>query len=126
MCLRPLFSAYAESVLDGMAETKLGAPNVRSKAYVRWLRTQCLPAVVDDICGPIFGQFPITVRYVAEIIGDVSWPEDRVRARQALWGTIADEVIPGARTRSLVNYLSATLLEERIPHWEARASQASI
>jgi hypothetical protein len=72
---------YAEQVLDRMAESKLGTPGRegRSKAYGRWLRSKCLPAVIDDVCRPIVGQFPITLRYVAEKIGEVHGPEEMVR-----------------------------------------------
>lgn len=123
-CLRPLFLKYAQNVFDRMAEAKLTrVPGHRPRGYTQWLMLKCLPAVVDDVCRPIFGQFPITVRYVAEIIGDVHWPEEAVRTRQVLWRTIADEVIPGSRTQSLDNHLSIALLEERTPHWEARAAQ---
>jgi hypothetical protein len=123
-CLRPLFLKYAQNVFDCMAEAKLTRVHGRRpRGYTQWLRSKCLPAVMDDVCRPIFGQFPITVRYIAEIIGDVHWPEEAIRTRQVLWRTIADEVIPGSRTQSLENHLSITLSEERIPHWEARAAE---
>jgi hypothetical protein len=109
-----------------MAESKLGAPvpGGRPKAYGRWLRSKSLPAVIGDVCRPIVGQFPITLRYVAEQIGDVRGPEEMVRVLRTVWRTWADEVIPGSVTKSLETRLSITLLEERIPRWEAKAMQA--
>jgi hypothetical protein len=124
-CLTPLFLKYAQVVFDGMAEVKMsnGKPGSSAKAYGRWLRSKCLPAVIDDICRPIFGQFPITVRYLAEIVGDVYWPTEIMRMRQALWGTLAKEVIPDSITRHLENRLSNALSEEVIPRWDATAAR---
>src|SRR5262249_10057214 len=86
-CLWPAFLHYAEGVCDKMAEAKLSATRPRrSKSYCQWLRSKCLPAVVDDVCRFRIGQFPITVRYVAEMVRDVYWPQEGVRMRQALWG----------------------------------------
>jgi hypothetical protein len=126
-CLWPVFSEYAEHVFDKMADAKLSASSLggRSRAYGIWLRSKCLPAVVDDICRPIIGQFPVTVRYVAEIVGEVSRPQELVILRQVLWVTIAEEVIPGpdSSTKRLENRLINTLLEERIPLWAAKSTQ---
>jgi len=81
-----------------------------------------LPAVIDDVCRPIVGQFPITLRYVAEKIGEVHGPAEIVRMRGMVWRTWADEVNPGCVTKSLETRLSMTLLEEWVPHWDARAT----
>jgi len=121
-CLSPAFSEYAIHLFDGMAAVKLktiATARGRSKTYASWLKSKCLPAVVDDLCKPILGQFPITVRYVAETIGDVTWPKELVAMRSAAWRMHAEEVIPGAFTRNLEQRLSLTLQQERIPHWEA-------
>jgi len=126
-CLLPEFLKYAEYVFDKMAEAKLNSQSHsgRSKAHQHWLRAKCLPAVIDDVCSPIVGQFPITVRYVAEIVGDVHRPEAMVRMRGALWTMCAHEVIPGSFTRNLENRLSLTLMEERIPRWDARIANTT-
>jgi len=125
-CIGPAFSEYAEHVFNQMAEVKLSTSRARSrlpKGYVGWLRSKCLPAVVDDVCKPLFGQFMITVRYIAEKIGEVNWPEDIARMRRALWKTYADEVVPSSFTRNLEIRLSSTLMEERIPYWEAKSME---
>ena len=123
-CLWPLLSEYAGSIFDKMAEAELGAsgPGVSPADYAIWLRSKCLPAVIDDVCRPIFGQFVISVRYIAEILGDVHCPED-VRMRSVLWTMYAEEQIPQSSTKSLENRLTNVLQEERAPHWEARAAQ---
>jgi hypothetical protein len=123
-CLWPAFSDYAKTVFDRMAESDLGARGRgrRSKKFGQWLKSKCLPAVVDDVCRPIFGQFPVTLRYVAESIGEVYRPEEIVRMRGTVWRTLAEEVIPGSATKGLETRLSITLMEERIPHWESRAA----
>ena len=76
--------------------------------------------MVDDVCGPIFGQFPVTVRHVVEIIGERQSPEIEL-TRRALWGMLT-EVIGGPFTENLRKCLSAHL-EGRRPHWEGRAMQ---
>jgi hypothetical protein len=123
-CLWPPLSEYAVSIFDKMAEAELGASGsgVSPEDYGIWLRSKCVPAVIDDVCRPIFGQFVISVRYIAEILGDVHCPED-VRMRSVLWTMYAEEQIPQSSTKSLENRLTNVLQEERAPHWEARAAQ---
>lgn len=82
-----------------------------------------MPAILDDVCAPIFGQFPVTVRNVAEIIGERHSPE-LVLTRQALWGMLT-EVTGGPFTENLKNCLSA-YLEARMPHWEAKVTQPKL
>jgi hypothetical protein len=125
LSLWPVFSKYAEEVFDKMAEAKLGAagPGSRPKVYGRWLRSKCLPGVVDDICGPIYGQFPITIRNVVEIIGERESPQIDI-TRRVLWG-ILTEVIDGPFTQNLKNCLSAHL-EGPVAHWEARVVEQQV
>jgi DNA-binding XRE family transcriptional regulator len=118
-CSWPLLAQYAREVFDAMAEAKLAGG--RPKSYSRWLREKCLPAVVDDVCRPIVGQFVITIRYVAEMINDIGSPAEDVQTRRVLWRTYADEVIPGDSTRNLGTRLRLMLQEERVPHWESKA-----
>ena len=126
-CLWPALSEYAQQVFDRMAEARLDriSVDVDSKAYVKWLRSECWAPVVADVCLPIFGQFPITLRYIAEAVGEVSRPPELVRMRQVLWLMIAEEIIPGSGscTKKLEKRLMTMLMEERIPYWEAEAAR---
>ena len=123
-CLWPLFSEYAECVLDKMAEAELGSISSAADDYGAWLKSACLPAIIRDVCGPIFGQFPITLRYVVEQIGEVYRPDDLVKMRQVVWHMIADAILPerGSPLFRLETRLTNALLEERVPHWEAKAA----
>lgn len=116
--LWPAFSQYAESVFDRMAQAKL--PVVHSRAYARWLRSKGLTAVVDDVCGPIYGQLLITLRHVVETIGATQSPEIE-STRRVLWGTLT-EVIGGPFTENLANRLTAQL-EGRSNYWEAKGME---
>jgi hypothetical protein len=122
-CLWPLLLEYAEHVLDKMAETRVraGGRGRRTNSYGQWLRSRSLPAVIDDVCRPINGQFVITLRHIAEIIGDVHRPAEIVATRGVLWRAYAEEVVP--HTRKLENRLTNSLMEERIPYWESKALQ---
>jgi len=124
-CMWQVFLEYAGLVFDRAAEVELGAsgPSVRPEEYGIWVRSKCLAAVIDDVCQPIYGQFPITVRYLAETVREATRPEELVRMRQVVWMMYADEVIPNASTERLRNYLMNTLLEERAPLWDAKAAQ---
>jgi hypothetical protein len=120
LCLWPALSKYTEELFDKMAEAKLNlGRNRRPKAYGRWLSSKCVPTVIDDVCTPIFGQFPITVRHVVEIIGENQSPEIE-STRRALWGMLT-EVMGGPFTENLKKRLNAHL-EGRIPHWEGKAA----
>jgi hypothetical protein len=101
-CLWPPLSKYALQLFDKTAEQKLnGKPGaIRSRAYGRWLTSKCLPAVVDDICAPIFGQFFITVRHVAEFVGEGQAPGGSFVWR-ALWETLAREFSTTSPTKTL-------------------------
>jgi hypothetical protein len=123
-CLWPLFSEYAECVLDKMAEAELGSmSSAAADDYGAWLKSACLPAIIRDVCGPIFGQFPITLRYVVEQIGEVYRPDDLVKMRQVLWHMISDAVLPaqGSALFRLETRLTNALMEETVPQWEAKA-----
>jgi len=124
--LAPAFEEYTNHLFDKLADAKLKTavpPSRRSKAYATWLKSKCLPAVIDDVCKPIFGQFSITLRYIAELLPDVSWPEEVARVRRTLWKVCAEEVIPSAFTDRIKNRLSISLLGQRIPYWEAQAME---
>jgi len=124
-CLWPLFSEYAECVLDKMAEAELGSiSSATAEDYGSWLKSACLPAIIRDVCGPIFGQFPITLRYVVEQIGEVHRPDDLVKMRQVLWHMISDAILPaqGSALFRLEIRLTNAILEERVPHWEAKVA----
>ena len=119
LCLWPAFSTYAEFVFDKTAEAKLsaGGRGCRSTPYVRWLRSKCLPAVVEDICRPIIGQFPITLHHAVEIIGD-GQSRELDSTRQAIWGMLT-EVIGGPFTENLKKRLTVLLIGRSL-RWEAR------
>jgi len=120
-CLRPAFSKYAEIIFDKRAEFQLGhRPPRHLSRYSSWLRSKCIPAVVDDIAKPIFGQLAITVRYVAMIIGEGP-PQAADLTFRALH-RILTEVLGGPVRHRMVNTLTAHL-EGRIPYWEARATE---
>jgi hypothetical protein len=117
ICLWPAFSKYAEVVFDRLADAELIAAGPgHQSAYSLWLRKKCLPAVVDDVCGGFFGQFPITLRYVIETLGQKQSPEID-ETRRALWGI---GILGSPFTESLRNSLNAHL-EGRSTHWEAIA-----
>jgi hypothetical protein len=123
-CLWPVFSEYAERVFDGIAEVELGSPSFGDpRRYKKLLKSKYVPAVVGDVCAPIFGQFPITLRYVVEQIGEVYRPDDLVKTRQVLWHMIGEAVWParGSSLSRVETRLTNALLEERVPHWEAMA-----
>jgi hypothetical protein len=121
--LEPLLLSYAEKIFDSAAASRLGGKDraTDSEAYTTWLKSEVAPAVVIDVCESIFGQFPITLRYVAESIPDASYPADLAQTRRSLFGVIAREILRGRFTTHLEKRLCATLAEERIPYWEARA-----
>ena len=124
-CLWLYFFKYADDVFDKAAEARLGAKRSAGRLgqYSRWLRSKCLPVVVDDVCRPILGQFPITVRHVVETIGGRESAEIE-STRRALWGMLT-EVLGGPFTENLRNGLSANL-EARSTHWEAQFEDAPI
>lgn len=119
-CLWPVLTTYAQEVFDAMAEA--ARTGRQPKRYRDWLRGKCVPAVLEDVCRPIVGQFVITLRYVAVLIGEISAPPEDVRTRSVLWRTYADEVIPGDTTKKLETRLGLMLREERVPHWESEAA----
>jgi hypothetical protein len=123
LCLWPALSKYAQRVFDKMAEAKLNArrPGGRAGTYARWLRSKCLPAVVDDVCGSVFSQFRITVRYVIEIIGEPQSPEIELTKRM-LWGMLTEVFGDKPFTENLRKRLS-THLEGRSTRWEGKAVQ---
>jgi hypothetical protein len=124
-CLWPLFSEYAECVLNKMAEAELGSiGSAAAEDYGALLKSACLPAIIRDVCGPIFGQFPITLRYVVEQIGEVYRPDDLVKMRQVLWHMISDAILPaqGSALFRLETRLTNALMEETVPQWEAKAA----
>jgi hypothetical protein len=122
LCLWPAFSQYAETVFDKMAELRLEhrTPRWRPRTYQRWLRSKCLPAVIDDVCLPIAGQYPTTIRLVVETIGERRSPALDVTKR-VLWEMVA-LAIGGPFTENLRKCLVAHL-EGRSPHWEAVVAQ---
>ena len=117
ICLWPAFSKYAEEVFDRLAAAELIAAGPgHQAAYSIWLRKKCLPAVIGDVCDGIFVQFPITLRYVIETLGQRQSPEIDA-TRRALWGI---GILGSPFTESLRNSLNAHL-EGRSTHWEAMA-----
>ena len=125
-CLWPSHSEYAQQVFDDVAEAKLirvSPAGKRPRGYERWLRSKCLPAVVDDVCASVYGHFVITVRYIAEQIGEVNWPQDLATARRILWRVYAENLIGGVLTQALEKRLSQMLVAEKIPLWVARSER---
>ena len=123
-CLWPVFSEYSERLFDSMSEAELGSSRGGSpSAYVTWLKSECLPEVIRDVCAPILSQFQATLRYVVEQVGEVSRPDDLVKLRQVLWHMLAEAVLPerGSPLFRLETRLTNALFEERVPHWEAMA-----
>ncbi|MFN7994868.1 MAG: hypothetical protein U0Q18_14780 [Bryobacteraceae bacterium] len=123
ICLWPALSKYAQKVFDKLAEARLNskAPQRRPEIYGSWLRSKGLEAVVEDICRPIFGQFPITVRFVIESIGQPQSRESEVTLRR-LWGMLTEMFGDRIFTNNLTQRLTAQL-EARSIRWEARATQ---
>jgi hypothetical protein len=120
-CLWPSLAQYAQTVFDKMAESRLksGRRSHSSKAYTHWLRSKCLPAVIDDVCQPIAGQYPTTIRLIVETIGKRHSQALDITKR-ALWEMVA-LAIGGPFTENLRKCLIAHL-EGRSPHWLARAA----
>lgn len=119
--LWPLLSQYAKRVFDKVAEARLaklsGAISVPK--YARWLRLPAIPAIVDDICTPIYGQFHVAVQHVIDTIGEARWPEQIEETKRASWGMLT-ETISGPHTENLKQRLQA-YLEGRIAYWEGKA-----
>jgi hypothetical protein len=116
--LRPAISKYAKEVFDKRAGAKLRevVPLARSGTYGRWLRSKCLSAVVEDVCRPLCGQFQITVRHIADFIGDRRPTE----TFHALWRILAREWESGSFSDDLRTRLSKEL-EGRSLYWEAQS-----
>jgi hypothetical protein len=116
------FSTYAELVFDAMAGARLQelGSKVSMRRYTHWLRCTCIPAVLDDVCGGGMGQFYQTGEHIMGIFGDTQSPEDRARTRRIVAGGILTELIGGPHTKNLGQRLT-TLLNGRVPHWEAQA-----
>jgi hypothetical protein len=122
--LWPLLSQYAKSVFDKVAEARLAKTGgaISVPKYARWLRSTAIPAVVDDVSAPIYGQFHVAVQHVIDTIGEARWPEQVEETKRASWGMLT-ETISGPHTENLKQRLQA-YLEGRIARWEAAASES--
>lgn len=115
--LWPLLSRYAERVLDSIAEARLVSNQSSALKYVDWLTSQVIPAVVEDVCTPIVGQYQVALQHVVEVLGEGRWPEQIPETRRALWAMLT-EVISGPYTENLDKRLTAHL-NGQIDRWEA-------
>jgi len=122
---RPL-SEYAETIFDRAAENRLGTlgSKISVGRYLRWLESSCIPAVVDDICTPMIGQFHKTVEHVYDALGEGRGVEEIAGAKRALAGLLT-EVPSGPHTEDLESRLR-THLNARTGLWQSKAiEQAS-
>jgi len=121
--LWPTLSKYASMLFDTAAEKRLEklGPRASVEKYLRWLESDCVPAVVDDACAPILGQFHRTVEHVSDILGTDHGAEEIERTKRALAGLLT-EVMSSPHTEDLANRLTAHLNAE-IGRWQVKAIQ---
>jgi hypothetical protein len=116
-CTQPAFSKYAKDMFDKCAEERLAADgSINSpEEFAGWLRSECLAAVVEDVCG-FYGQFPITLRFIADLI---EADEEARETWRALWRILAEEMFPDSPKDKLKARL-AKELDNRSLYWEGR------
>ena len=122
-CLEPALSKYARTLFDGSARQKLrvSVPTGDSATAFRvWLRSECLPAVLDDTCSTVHGQFLIAVSRIAEAIPESHGKFDA--ARRALAGILTGYFF-GSDLISDLKHSLALDLEDQSLRWESTAEK---
>jgi hypothetical protein len=114
-------STYTAAIFDKAADTRLSrlGPKVSVGVYLRWLESNCIPAVIEDVCTPMMGQFDQTIQHVYDILGDGRGSQRIESTKRALAGLLK-EVMSGPYTENLENRLR-TYLTARVGHWESQA-----
>jgi hypothetical protein len=115
-CLRPAFVRYAEALLDRWAESQLriSSGSTFLASLEEWRRV-----VIEDVCGPIYGQYFLTLRHLANSLGDEHF------SRRALWGLVPHAswlriMGPDGCAEKLRSYLMSRLANRRLL-WKGRA-----
>jgi hypothetical protein len=114
-CLRPFYSNYAREVFDQSAKANLLSRSNRQRdSFPSWLKTELLPAVVEDVCA-IDGVVEIALRHAANLIADER-PRDTYNA---LWRILSSEMEPKSFLVRLRDRLARELAARSL-YWEGQ------
>ena len=119
-CFRPEFVMYAEQLLDAMAEYRLSTMEARVHVNLGpWLRSECKPAILDDICRPVSGQFLLTVKHVLREL------EGQRLEYGAVTRRLLNDLLSEKRGRAPATVLKRKLaeyLDSGIIYWQSQAA----
>ena len=123
-CLHPAVGIYAVALFDAMAESELGrlGPQAKVRAFARWLESKCLPAVVEDVSGHLFSQFPVTIGHLTGHFGERHSPETwrALLGAWVEWNPFSEGSVRRQVTKSIT-----TSLDARRAHWEGLSLESA-